>query len=154
MAIIGSWVIDGIIKADANKVANEMYNIGQINGNDEFTPQELVNYARNNPNSELYKCFEWNDTIAAEKYRIRQAGDVIRFLRITIPTEEGNLQKTKIRLFVNTNNYDNSYKATEIVFQNKTEYDKLLAEANAELQAFKQKYKGIKELGKILALIP
>lgn len=154
MAIVGSWAIDGIIKADANKVANEMHSIGKANGNDEFKPQELVEYARNNPNSELHKCFEWNDTVAAEKYRISQARDVIRYLRITVPTEEGNLEKTKVRLFVSTNNHDNNYKATEIVFQNKTEYDKLLAEAMAELQAFKQKYQGIKELNKILALIP
>ena len=154
MAIVGSWVIDGIIKADANKVANEMYAIGQANGNDEFTPQELVNYARNNPSSELHKCFEWNDAVAAEKYRISQARDVIRFLRINVPTEEGNSEKTNIRLFVSTNNNDNNYKATEIVFQNKSEYDKLLAEAMSELQAFKNKYKGIKELGKILTLIP
>lgn len=152
--IIGSWAIDGIIKADANKVANEMNSIGKANGNNEFKPQELIDYARNNPNSELHKCFEWNDTIAAEKYRISQARDVIRYLRITVPTEEGNLEKTKIRMFVSTNNYDNNYKATEIVFQNKTEYSKLLAEAMSELQAFKQKYQGIKELGKILALIP
>lgn len=152
--IIGSWAIDGIIKADANKVANEMQSIGYANGNDEFTPQELVNYARKNPNSELHKCFEWDDTIAAEKYRVSQARDVIRYLRITIPNEEGNLEKTNVRLFVSTNNHDNNYKATEIVFQNKTEYDKLLAEAMSELQAFKQKYKGIKELSKIFALIP
>ena len=152
--IVGSWAIDGIIKADANKVANEMYSIGKTNGNDEFTPQELVNYARNNPNSELHKCFEWNDTVAAEKYRVSQARDVIRYLRITVPTEEGNLEKTNVRLFVSTNSHDNNYKATEIVFQNKTEYDKLLAEAMSELKAFKQKYQGIKELSKILALIP
>lgn len=152
--IVGSWAINGIIKADANKVANEMYSIGKTNGNDEFTPQELVNYARSNPNSELHKCFEWNDTVAAEKYRISQARDVIRYLRITVPDEEGNTEKTNVRLFVSTNNRDNNYKATEIVFQNKTEYDKLLAEAMAELKAFKQKYKGIKELGKIFALIP
>ena len=151
--IVGSWVIDGIIKADANKVANEMYSIGIANGNDEFMPKDLVNYARKNVNSELYKCFEWNDSIAAEKYRISQARDIIRYLRITVPTEDGNLEKTKVRLFVSTNNRDNNYKATEIIFQNKSEYDKLLAQANAELQIFKQKYKGIKELDKIIALI-
>lgn len=154
MAIIGSWAIDGIIKADANKVASEMYHIGKVNGNNEFKPQELVDYARNNPNSELHKCFEWNDTIAAEKYRVNQAREVIRYLRITVPTENGKTEKTAIRMFVSTNNHDNNYKATEIVFQNKSEYDKLLAEAMSELQAFKRKYKGIKELGKILALIP
>lgn len=66
------WRVKGIYKADAQKVADEI-------GNDKITPQEMIEKARNEQ-SELHKCFEWNDTIAAGKYRLQQARNVLAML--------------------------------------------------------------------------
>ena len=66
------WKIKGIYKADAQKVANEI-------GKEKITPYEVLEKAKDE-NSELHKCFEWNDSIAAEKYRLQQAGNILRML--------------------------------------------------------------------------
>jgi len=59
------WKIKGIYKADAQKIADEI-------GDNKISPQELLEKARNE-DSELHKCFEWDDSVAAEKYRLIQA---------------------------------------------------------------------------------
>ena len=63
------WKIKGIYKADANKVAGEI-------GPGKITPEEVLEIARNK-DSELHKCFEWDDGVAAEKYRLTQARGIL-----------------------------------------------------------------------------
>ena len=144
MAVIGEWIPQSGFKskADANKVALEMESIGYNNSNDEFNTQEMVDFARNNPNSELHKLFEWNDTIAAEAYRNQQARDVIRFLKITVVDEETQEKEpTLIRYFVSTGKHDGSYKKTEIVFKNATEADRVLENMKRDAENFINRYK-------------
>lgn len=150
---IGSWKIEGIFKADANIVAQEIQSISLNRTDEEFKPQDMVDYAKN-PTTELHKCFEWNDEIAADKYRISQAQDVLRNIVIVASKEDNQQEKTPIRMFVSTNNRDNSYKPVTVVMQNKDEYQRLLQQAYADLQTFKQRYQHLKELAKFIALIP
>lgn len=74
------WRIKGIYKADAQKVADEI-------GDKKVTPQEILEKARDET-SELHKCFEWDDSVAAERYRLQQAGNVLRMLVFTPKTSE------------------------------------------------------------------
>lgn len=129
-------------KADANKVYSEIQSIGE-----NVTPKQIVEYARDE-NSELHKCFEWNNDIAAEKWRVQQA----RLLVCNIVYSEPSTQEpTKIRVMQSCNN--NSYKPVTLIMKNKTEYEALLERALAELHAFKERYKTLNELEEIMALI-
>ena len=74
------WRIKGIYKADAQKVADEI-------GDKKVTPQEILEKARDET-SELHKCFEWDDSVAAERYRLQQAGNVLRMLVFAPKTRE------------------------------------------------------------------
>lgn len=47
----------------------------------QLTPKLLVDVARD-PDHELHSRFEWDDTVAAEKYRQEQARELIRRVRI------------------------------------------------------------------------
>lgn len=142
--IVASWKIGGIFKADAEKVASEITNIG-----DGCTPIEIVEYAKN-PSTELNKCFEWNDTVAAEKYRINQAGDVLRNL-IIVKVDEKEEKPTNIRFFSNVG--QSTYKPTLVVYQNQVEYERLLQQALRELDAFKKKYRELSELEEVFKVI-
>ena len=64
-----SWKIEGIFKANAQKCYEEISKLNRI------TPEDILNQAKD-INSELHKCFEWDDTIAANKYRLQQARQV------------------------------------------------------------------------------
>lgn len=129
---------------DPNNVANEIKSIG-----DDASPQQIVEVARNE-NTELHKCFEWDDTIAAEKYRIVQARHIVRNLVIaeeTVPED-----RPEVRYFFKSK-ADEGYKPTKVIVRKENEYQALLAQAWAELQAFKQKYSMLEELREIFELI-
>ena len=69
--IITSWKVKGLFKADAQKVSEEIAEIGEV-----VEPSEIVKKARDE-STELHKCFEWNNDIAAEKYRLHQARNLL-----------------------------------------------------------------------------
>lgn len=146
MRTIASWKIDGFYKADPNLVHNEIESIGET-----FTCKQIVEKAKDR-NTELHKCFEWDNEIAADKYRLQQAGLIIRNLVIT-RVEEGKEQKTPLRMFVSTGERTGAYKPVKSVVRIQSEYENLLERAYSELRAFKNKYSMLKELDEILALI-
>ena len=137
-----SWKIDGIYKADAEKVFEELDGI-------KCAPENIVDYAKSDK-TELHKCFEWDDTIAGHKYRCMQAQGVIRNLVIV---NEKSEEKTPLRLFYNTGDRSGEYKSVKMIMRNEDEYAELLKKAQEELRAFKRKYSFLTELDEILELI-
>ena len=93
MQTISMWKpgMEHLFKADANQVANEIADIGE-----NATPKQIVEKARNE-STELHKCFDWDDTTAAEKWRIQQARQVVCCLVIKQVDDRTN--ETPIRTF-------------------------------------------------------
>ena len=142
---VASWRSGlGVFKADAQKVADEIRSIGE-----EVSPVQIVAKARNK-DTELHKCFEWDDTKAAEKYRLYQARQVV--CSLVFKEVEEKEDTTPRRIFHRTEN-TGGYKPLELIVKNQTEYEKLLEQARAELRTFKVKYHSLSELEEILALI-
>lgn len=129
------WSVEGLHKADAQKCYNECQTL------EEVTPANVLEKARNK-RTELHKCFEWDDSIAGEKYRLIQARDIIRHFVIYTPDEE-NLPK--IRSY-QISTECTRYEPTRMFLQNPDEYTELLKRAKNELEAFKQRYKTLTEL--------
>lgn len=143
--LVASWKPGfGLFKADAQKVADEIMEIG-----DEVKPEQILEKARDK-NTELHKCFEWDDSIAAEKYRLHQARTVV--CQLVFKEIEEKEDTTPKRIFHRTEN-NGGYKSMSFIAKNPTEYEKLLAMAKAELRAFKAKYHSLSEFEKIFALI-
>lgn len=130
--------------ADPNMVAQEILSIG-----DNASPQEIVEKARDT-STELHKCFDWNDSIAGEKWRLEQARKITYFL--VIQEEQIPENRPEIRYFMKPKKQE-GYKPTEIVIKVQDEYQALLTQAWAELQIFKKKYECLKELQEIFDLI-
>lgn len=137
------WKIEGIFKADVQKVDSEIKGIGES-----ATPQQVYEYAKENPDSELYKCFEWDDRIAAEKYRLSQAQKIIQFI-VRVPV---NKDKPTVREYQITSQR-NTYQPTKVFLVNQDEYEELLKRALSELQAFRNKYKTLSELEEVFNAI-
>ena len=147
--ILATWKAGvGIFsRANAQMVAEEILAIG-----DEASAKQIVEKARDD-NTELHKCFEWNDSIAAEKYRLDQARDITANLVIRRTEEQIENKEPEIRLF-HKPTAASGYKPINVIIQNKDEYQELLKRAYAELHAFKVKYSSLQELDYILSLIP
>lgn len=126
-----------VFKADAQKVADEISSIGLS-----VKPEEIVDKARDE-NTELHKCFEWDDTKAAERYRVYQARKIVCHLIVKEVNDEP--QKQEVRFFYKTDSQE-GYKPTSYIMRNKDEYHKLLDRALTELKAFQRKYSTLKEL--------
>ena len=131
-----TWRIQGYYKADAQKVSEEI-------GFRKFTPMEVLEKAKDET-TELHKCFEWNDSIAAEKYRLEQAKNIIRMLVYEKETKE----QAVVRYYAKTET-KHVYQPTKQILVQEDEYQGLLRRALAELEAFKNKYHTLTELESI-----
>lgn len=143
------WSVKGIFKADANKCYEEIQEIGE-----EVKPEQVLDKARDN-GSELHKCFDWNDSVAAEKYRLYQARLVINHLIVVKrDVDEEKAEPIQFRVMLkNEKDKDSGYKQTLVMVRDEDEYKKLLEQAYRELHSFKQKYSCLSELANIIALI-
>lgn len=65
-------------KGNAEKCFQEIQSLGTT-----VTPEKIVNFARDE-NTELHKCFQWDDSIAAENWRKQQARQVVMSLTVTV----------------------------------------------------------------------
>lgn len=144
--IVATWRTPGIFKADPQKVCDELKDLG-----DEFTPDEIVEKAKNST-TELHKCFEWDNDVAAEKYRLHQARMITSNLVFLKESDVEEEQPVLVRVY-NKTEQTGGYKPPDRVFTQADEYEKLLKRATAELHQFKVKYSMLKELDYILSLI-
>ena len=144
--IVATWRTPGIFQADPQKVCGELRELG-----DEFTPEDIVEKAKNK-STELHRCFEWDNDVAAEKYRLHQARLITSNLVFRKESEDKKQEPIPVRIF-NKTEAMGGYKPPEKVFTQSDEYDKLLQRAMAELRQFKVKYSMLKELDYILSLI-
>lgn len=126
------------------KVTEEIMAIGE-----DATPGQILSKARDD-STELHRCFTWDNTIAAEKWRLQEARQVV--CSLIIRQETVTPDKPPVRIF-HKNETGSGYKSAPLLFKVEEEYQKLLQAALAELQAFKRKYARLSELEDILALI-
>lgn len=118
--------------ANPNKVGAELETI------EELTNYSVVDKARDK-NTELHKCFEWDNSIAGEKYRLQQANHLLSSLSITV--EENNEEKC-VRKYVNVKTTEDKrvFKDIVKVVENNEEYIQLLDKAEREFIGYKQRY--------------
>lgn len=135
-----AWKIEGYFKADAQKCYEEM-------GNSSISPEEVLEKAKDK-NSELHKCFEWNDSAAANKYRLIQARKIIQFI-VKVP-EKKDEQPTRV---FQISSQKGEYQPTVFFQRNNDEYQKLLARAKLELQNFRKRYESLTELKTVIEAI-
>lgn len=133
------WKVQGVWKQDANIVGHELEELASSNN---LCPETVLEKAKdlNNP---LHNLFEWDDSVAAEKYRLGQARQIIQ--QIVIVNDNPNTENKSVRAFVTTSNNDCHYQTITTVIQDPEAYEVLLARAKMELRAFKEKYKNLVE---------
>lgn len=134
------WRVSDVFKADANKCYAEIIDLKDI------TPKMVLEKAKDE-GTELHKCFEWDNDAAAEKYRIIQAGNVIRMLYIVPRNEDA----PPVRVLSKTSNM--VYQPTRTFVTNKNEYEDLLKRALSELESFRKKYHTLSELEQVFEQI-
>lgn len=139
--ILAQWKSGSRYSADAQKIYSELQEIGNS-----YTPQDIVKMA-SDPSTEMHKCFQWDDTKAAEQYRLVQARHMVRDLVITVQ-QPNKKQPEEIRLIQHTK--QESYAPVSYIVSKPDLYQSLLEQAKIELKAFKKRYSQIAELAEIM----
>lgn len=130
--------IKGAKRANPQKIGTELAEIAEA-GNGELKPQAVVEYARN-PRSSLHKHFVWDDKEAAEAYRLEQAREIIRVIRIKVDNSE------PVRAFLSISDGKTSYRSTGDVMASTHLQSLVLRQADRDLAAWQARYA---ELGDI-----
>lgn len=132
------------------KIIAELRRIARANDG-VLAPENVVNAARS-VRSPLHKLFDWDDTAAAEKWRIHQARQV---LRVTV--EFVGSEKSPVRVFVSLTKDrtgdETGYRSMVDVVSDDEFYAQMLGDALDELRVFKAKYARFKELREVFAVI-
>jgi tRNA A37 N6-isopentenylltransferase MiaA len=129
--------------ANAQKVAEEIYNIS-----DNPTARDILEMARD-AKTETHKLFEWDDTMAAEKYRIVQARRIVRNLEITQVTLSDKTERKfeqPIRLMYHLRGDKQGYRPTSVIIENEDMHKHLLRTAYSELLSYINKYQVLTEI--------
>jgi hypothetical protein len=143
------WKRNSLKGVNAEIVAKTVQNLIKIRG--EIKPAELVDFARNKK-CPIHRCFEWDNSIAAEKYREEQARYILR--QIVIVQECEGKEPFEIRAFVSVDiDKDNVYTTMKRAISEPELYKQILRQAYEDLKAWKEKYDNLREFKKIYKAI-
>lgn len=142
--MIYQWKLTGLYPVSAQTAGEELVRIYQKCG--ALTAAEIVNESRE-VSAPLHPCFEWNDAVAAEKYRETQAAEIVRAI---VTVSEQNGQQREVRAFVSV---EKSYQPITVVINSEEKMEELLSMALRELEAFQKKYETLLALKPVFAAI-
>lgn len=144
--MVYQWKSGSHIKANAQEAGEQFERLAATA--EGLTPETVLN-ANREEGTPLHDSFEWDDTAAAEKYRLNQAGHFIRCICNVIESENPDKESEPQRAFYITTEVS-KYEPIEAIVQSKTKYEKLLEIALSELNAFKRKYDSLVELQPVI----
>ena len=91
--MVYEWKQGSRFSVDATKVGREIEEIGNS-----VTAEAVVDKARRKK-GELHSCFEWDDSVAAEEYRLNQAREILRSLVIAVVPSDPSEESIVIRAY-------------------------------------------------------
>ena len=141
--MVYSWKPGSYIRTDAN-VAGAM--CAELSANGGLTAKRLLD-ANRPEDAPLHSEFEWDDGIAAEKFRETQARHIINSIEIVREERE------PVRAFFNIERTDSQYHHVDVIMRQEDSRQKLLMSALAELKAFERKYAQLTELAAVFEAI-
>ena len=149
--MIYEWVAGARHKVSA-QVAGEVCE--ELEQQGRLTAKDLVEVSRPE-DAPLHEEFEWNDGVAAEKWREHQARNVINAIKIVREEDEDDdvEEPYRVRAFFTLKKEEPQYESIRIILSDEEKYNDLLKVAIRELMAFEKKYNKIKELGEVFKAI-
>ena len=133
-----SWKSAGF-NADVQKVGEELEVLEKMT---EISNKSVLEFAKKNKKSELNKCFEWDDKIAGEKYRLHQASTLISSISFVI--EEEPVKKQKIYFSIKSDEKETrKFKNIKDILEDDEDYKALIQKAKNELETCTNNYESL-----------
>lgn len=141
--------VNGLIKAPAQAVGELFETLEHSSVG--LSPESVLNASRSE-GTLLHDEFEWRDDVAAEKFRLRQAQDMIRNIRIVVEATDDNGEKVvqRERGFISSPGGKSAYVMIASAFKNDEWQAHLMEQARRDMEAFCAKYRRLEQLGPII----
>lgn len=138
------WKLQGLYSVDAETAGKELDRIYRQHG--ELDPQDVVDESRPET-APLHGLFEWNDAVAAEEYRKKQAMGIIRSIEVVVEDSRES-EPVVVRAFLNT---QKAYQPLAVVMRNEEMREHVLRDALRDMGAFEKRYRELAELEPVFA---
>lgn len=129
------WKSSGF-DANVQAVGEELEKIEEVG---EISSEKVLEYAEKHKNSELYKCFDWDDKSASRKYRLTQASCILSSISVEIKEEPVEKQKVYYSV-VSSESGSRKFKNIKEILKDDDEYRQLVSKAKNEFDSCKEKY--------------
>ena len=129
-------------------IIKELKRIAKANKG-ELQPKAVVDAARDEK-SILHSQFDWDDTTAAEKFRLHQARNLIRVVVSFVKDSDGGMVACRVFVSLTPDREDDTgYRVTTDVLSDPDQRAQLLADAKADMKRFASKYRQLVELAEV-----
>lgn len=153
-----SWRQGYSYRVSAEVVGEALENIEQRDG--EVTSRSFLDYSRPEE-SETHSMFEWDDSVAAEKYRLKQAACIINQLEVRLVCEGAPAEDKRVEIvpaFVNAQRKTAPMTSARFVnvvsaMDNDETRDHVLHNALRELRAFRDKYRTVSQFASLFKAV-
>ena len=119
----------------------ELLRLQQADPDNILRPVEVIEWAKDNPDSELYRSLEWDDEKAAHEFRLHQVRTLIQ---LHVVTE--NREPMLVSLSIDRKNPGGGYRSVNDVIERPDLREILLEDALAELARVQRKYEAVMTL--------
>ncbi len=132
------------------KVILELRRLAKENGG-LLQPESVVEAARPTT-SPLHSRFEWDNSVAAQQYRVWQARQLIR-VTVDVLVETGESFDVFVSLSKDRQRESGGYRVLVDVLSDADMRAQLLKDALDDLEVFREKYRQLKELAEVFSAI-
>lgn len=148
--MVYKWKVPLYKTVSAQQAGEHIEELDRIHG--EVTPQILLDDSRPE-DAVLHPCYEWDDSVAAEKYRLHQSKKIIGNL-VVVSVSDGKKEEEVpcVNAFVTVKdrNEKASYRPTIVALSNDEMKDQVTKNAVVELKMFKNKYDGLVDFAAVI----
>jgi len=126
----------------------------RLTSNDGLLHWQAVVSAARRPSNALHRYFDWNRDRAMQSYLQQQAQELISSYTIVVETSRGERIRTRGYVALTTDRESGGgYRSVLDVLSDRDLKKQLLADAFADLLAFKQRYKRLSELAELFGVV-
>lgn len=146
--MVYEYKVKGLMKASA-QIAGEMCEALEQSSIG-LSPRTLLE-ANRETSAPLHDEFEWNDSEAAERFRLNQAATIIRNI-VIVRTEQTDKPAPSVRAFVNVRDeVQRSYVGIVRAMSDDSMRESLMKSAIKDMDSFKNKYQDLQELSSVIS---
>lgn len=123
---------------DAEKIGPVIQSLSEAGA---VTPRDIVDAARSG-NSPIHEFFEWNDKKAADLFRVEQARNMLRSIRVRY-IEDGTPKEARAFAVTKTNAYEDEprqYRSFQVLYGDSAFAANMMDNAITDIMAWKKRY--------------